>query len=83
MTNNCRVAKDVKCRSCGAQGNIQSACGPGKVRATEETPGKNSLAIEYQNQQYLQQHTPGQDYAQANVAMAQGHNSWPTPPLLL
>ena len=25
MANNCRVAKDVKCRSCGAQGHIQSA----------------------------------------------------------
>ena len=83
MANNCRVAKDVKCRSCGAQGHIQSACGPGKARATEEAPapGGDALAIEYQQQvhQYQQQ-----DNAQANVAHArQGHNSWPTPPLLL
>ena len=48
MTNSFRVAKDVKCRSCGAQGHIQSACGPGKARATEEAPGKDALAIEYQ-----------------------------------
>ena len=82
MANNCRVAKDVKCRSCGAQGHIQSACGPGKARATEEAPasGGDALAIEYQ-QVHQYQH---QDSAQANVAHArQGHNSWPTPPLLL
>ena len=84
MANNCRVAKDVKCRSCGAQGHIQSACGTGKTRATEEAPGKDALAIQYQSQQYPQQGVPGQEYAQANVAMAQqGHNSWPRPPLLL
>ena len=82
MANNCRVAKDVKCCSCGAEGHIQSACGPGKARATEEAPGKDALAIEYQSQQYPQ-NASGQDYAQANMAVAQGHNSWPTPPLLL
>ena len=49
MANNCSVAKDVKCRSCGAQGHIQSACGPGKARTTEEAPGKDALAIEYKN----------------------------------
>ena len=81
MANNCRVAKDVKCRSCGAQGHIQSACGPGKDRSTEEAPGKDTLAKEYQH--YQHQQPAGPDYAQANVAMAQGHNSWPTPPLLL
>ena len=54
MANNCRVAKDVKRRSSGAQGHNQLACGPGKARATEEAPGKDTLAIEYQNQQYLQ-----------------------------
>ena len=80
--NNCRVAKDVKCRSCGAQGHIQSACGPGKACATEEAPGKDALAFEYESQQYPQS-ASGQDYAQANMAVAQGHNSWPTPPLLL
>ena len=82
MANNCRVAKNVKCRSCGTQGHIQSACGPGKARATEEAPaGSDTLAIEYQQQvhQYQQQ-----ENAQANVAHArQGHNSLPTPPLLL
>ena len=83
MANSCRIAKDVKCRSCGAQGHIQWACGPGKARATEEALGKDALAIKYQSQQYQQQGASGQDYAQANVAMAQGHNSWPTPPLLL
>ena len=56
MTNNCRVAKDLKCHSCGAQGHIQSACGTGKARATEEAP---------------------------RMAMVQGHNFWPTPPLFL
>ena len=83
MANNCKVAKDVKCQSCGARGHIQSACGTGKARATEEAPGKDTLAIEYQGQQYPQQGVPGQEYVQANMAMAQGHNSWPTPPLLL
>ena len=48
--NNCRVAQDVKCRSCGAQGHIQSACGPGKARSTEEAPSNDTLAIEYQQQ---------------------------------
>ena len=81
MANNCRVAKDVKCRSCGAQGHIQSSCGTGKAR--EEAPGKDALAIEYQGQHYPQQGIPGQEYAQANMAMAQGHNSRPTPTLLL
>ena len=82
MANNCRVAKDVKCRSCGAQGHIQSACGPGKARATEEAPaGSDTLAIEYQQQVHQCQQ---QENAQANVAHdRQGHNSRPTPPLLL
>ena len=66
MANNCRVAKDVKCRSCGAQGHIQLACGTGKACSTEEgAPGKDTLAIEYQ-QQYQQ--PAAADYAQANVA---------------
>ena len=78
MANNCRVARDVKCPSCGAQGHIQSACGPGKARATEEAPvGGDTLAIEYQQQLHQCQQP---DNAQANVAYArQGHNSWPTP----
>ena len=31
MANNCKVAKDVKCRTCNAQGHIQSACSQGKA----------------------------------------------------
>ena len=43
MANNCRVAKDVMCQSCGAQGHIQSAYGPEKARSTEESaPGKTN-----------------------------------------
>ena len=85
MANNCRVARDVKCSSCGAQGHIQSACGPGKARSTEESPNNETLAIEYQQQLHqYQQPAPGADHAQANVAHAsviQVHNFWPTPPL--
>ena len=35
MANNCKGAKDVKCRTCNAQGHIQSACGQGKARFAE------------------------------------------------
>ena len=39
-------ARDVKCRSCGAKGHIQLACGPGEARSTEEAPSSDTLAIE-------------------------------------
>ena len=54
-----------------------------KARSTEEAPGGDPLAIEYQQQLHQYQQS-GSDNAQANVAHAhQGHNSWPSPPLLL
>ena len=78
MANNCKLVKDLKCRHCNAQGDIQSAGGQG--RATEESGGGNdTLALEYQQPQIA-------EYAQANVAsaaLAQSGNSWPTPPMLL
>lgn len=70
MANNCRVAKNVKCQSCGAQGHIQLACGPGKARSTEEALRKDTLAIEYQ-QQYQQQQAAGTDYTQPMLHMLQ------------
>ena len=80
--NNCKVAKDVKCRSCNAPGHIQSACLPGKARSAEETTpqvGSDTLALEYQQPQTV-------EYPNAvirNVQQQQGNNSWPTPPILL
>ena len=50
MANNCKVAKDVKYRSCNAPGHIQSACLQGKARSAEETSpqvGSDTLALEY------------------------------------
>ena len=37
MANNCKVAKDVKCRICNTQGHIQRACSQGKARSAEES----------------------------------------------
>ena len=60
--NNCKVAKDVKCRMCSAQGHIQSACDQGKAQSEEENGGgKDSLALEYQQPQVT-------EYSQVNVA---------------
>ena len=85
MANNCRVAKDVKCRICNTQGHIQSACSQGKAQSPEESQqvGNNdvTLALEYQQPQ-LEEYSA----AQVNVIRAatqQGNDSWPTPPMLL
>ena len=85
MANNCKVAKDVKCRICNTQGHIQSACSQGKARSAEESqqvgPSDATLALEYQQPQVGEYSA-----AQANVICAatqQGNNSRPTPPMLL
>ena len=78
-----KVAEDVKCLLCNAQGRIQSACSQGEARSAEECPpsGTETLALEYQQQQPVEYAN-----AQANIIRAatkQGNNSWPTPPMLL
>ena len=56
MANNCKVAKDVKCRICNAQGHIQSARGQGKAHSAEDSPqiGFETLALEYQQPQTVE-----------------------------
>ena len=81
MANNYKVAKDVKCCLCNAQGHIQDTCSHGKARSAQESSpsGSETLALEYQQQ------IPA-EYAQANIIRAasqQGNNSWPTQPMLL
>ena len=83
MANNCKVAKDVNCRTCNAHGDIQSACGQGKAHSAEESSptGSETLALEYQQPQTVEYLN-----ARVNVIRAvtqQGNNSWPTPPMLL
>ena len=83
MANNCKVAKDVKCRSCNAPGHIQSDCLQGKARSAEESSpqvGSKTVALEYQQPQTVEYPS-----AQVNVIRTaqQGNNSWPTPPMLL
>ena len=83
MANNCKVAKDVKCRTCNSQGHIQSACGQGKARSAEEcsTIGSKTLALEYQQPQAVEYLN-----AEANIIRAatqQENNSGLTPPMLL
>ena len=74
----------MKCRTCNAQGHIQSACSQGKARSAEESLQVGSdatLALEYQQPQVGEYSA-----AQANVICAptqQGNNSWHTPPMLL
>ena len=59
MADNSRVARDVKYRSCGAQGHIQLICGQGKARSIEESLNNDMLAIKYQQKLHqYQQSTP-------------------------
>ena len=57
MSNNCSVAKDVKCRSCNAMGHIAAVCTPtASVRVVEGESGQgNTLALEYQPEKQQQQ----------------------------
>ena len=86
MANACKVAKDVKCRSCNAPGHIQSACLPGKVLSAEESVppmGSDTLALEYHQTQTVEYSNSAQVKVIRNVQQQQGNHSWPTPPMLL
>ena len=73
MVNNCKIAKDIKCRSCCSSGHIAAACLPtASVRAVEgeSGQGQNTLALEYQPDKQQQQQQQPKQAAQVNYVQS-------------